>query len=70
MPQQVRRIANQHLNNPVEVTIKMKTATAENIRQRFWPVSGMNKLDALTRILEAEDFDGMIIFRSHSNYYR
>jgi len=62
MPQQVRRIANQHLNNPVEVTIKMKTATAENIRQRFWPVSGMNKLDALTRILEAEDFDGMIIF--------
>ncbi|MFT6294332.1 MAG: ATP-dependent RNA helicase DeaD [Glaciecola sp.] len=62
MPQQVRRIANQHLNDPVEVTIKMKTATAENIRQRFWPVSGMNKLDALTRILEAEDFDGMIIF--------
>lgn len=62
MPQQVRRIANQHLNDPAEVTIKMKTATAESIRQRFWPVSGMNKLDALTRILEAEDFDGMIIF--------
>lgn len=62
MPQQVRRIANQHLNDPAQVTIKMKTATAEKIRQRFWPVSGMNKLDALTRILEAEDFDGMIIF--------
>ncbi len=62
MPTQVRKIANQHLKNPIEVTVEMKTATAASIRQRFWPVSGMHKLDALTRILEAEDFDGMIIF--------
>jgi ATP-dependent RNA helicase DeaD len=62
MPTQVRKIANQHLKNPIEVTVEMKTATAPSIRQRFWPVSGMNKLDALTRILEAENFDGMIIF--------
>ena len=62
MPKEVRRIANQHLNDPVEITIKMKVATAETIRQRYWPVSGTNKLDALTRILEVEPFDGMIIF--------
>lgn len=63
MPQQIRRIANNYLNNPVEVTVKVKTTTAETIRQRFWPVSGMhNKLDALTRILEAETFDAMLIF--------
>lgn len=62
MPQQIRRIANQHLNEPAEITIKIKTATADLIRQRFWPVSGMHKLDALTRILEAETFDGMLIF--------
>lgn len=62
MPTQVRRIATAHLTDPAQVTIKMKTATAEKIRQRFWPVSGMHKLDALTRILEAETFDGMIIF--------
>lgn len=62
MPHQVRRIANQHLNDPAEITVKMKTATAELIRQRFWPVSGMHKLDALTRILEAETFDAMLIF--------
>lgn len=62
MPQQIRRIATNHLNNPKQITIKVKTATAELIRQRFWPVSGMHKLDALTRILEAEDFDGMIVF--------
>jgi ATP-dependent RNA helicase DeaD len=62
MPQQIRRIATKYLNNPEQVTIKVKTTTAETIRQRFWPVSGVHKLDALTRILEAEEFDGMIIF--------
>lgn len=62
MPQQIRRIATNHLNNPEQITIKVKTTTAETIRQRFWPVSGVHKLDALTRILEAEEFDAMIIF--------
>ena len=62
MPAQIRRIATHHLNNPEHVTIKLKTTTAETIRQRFWPVSGLHKLDALTRILEAETFDAMIVF--------
>jgi len=62
MPQQIRRIATRYLNKPVDITIKVKTATAETIRQRFWPVQGFNKLDALTRILEAETFDAMLIF--------
>jgi len=62
MPQQIRHIATKYLNNPEQITIKMTTANADMIRQRFWPVSGTNKLDALTRILEAEEFDAMIIF--------
>jgi len=62
MPQQVRRIATRHLNEPAQITIKVKTTTAETIRQRFWPVSGVHKLDALTRILEAEPFDAMLVF--------
>lgn len=62
MPQQIRRIAEKHLNSPEQITIKSKTTTVDTIRQRFWPVSGVHKLDALTRILEAEHFDGMIIF--------
>ena len=62
MPQQIRRIATRHLDDPAQITIKVKTTTAETIRQRFWPVSGVHKLDALTRILEAEAFDAMIIF--------
>ncbi len=58
----IRRIAQKHLRTPVEVTVKSKTSTATNIRQRYWVVSGVHKLDALTRILEAEPFDGMLVF--------
>jgi ATP-dependent RNA helicase DeaD len=62
MPAEVRRIAQRHLNEPAEVTIKSKTSTATKIRQRYWMVSGVHKLDALTRILEAEPFDAMLVF--------
>jgi len=62
MPSMIRRIATRHLNQPKQITIKVSTATAETIRQRYWLVSGLHKLDALTRILEAEPFDGIIIF--------
>ncbi len=62
MPKQIRRIATKYLKQPEQVTIEVKTTTADTIRQRYWPVSGLHKLDALTRILEAEDFDAMIIF--------
>jgi len=62
MPSVIKRIAKTYLRDPAEVTVAAKTGTADNIRQRYWLVSGMHKLDALTRILEAENFDGMIIF--------
>ena len=62
MPAQVKRIAQTYLNKPQEVTVQSKTTTATNITQRYWLVAGMQKLDALTRILEAEPFDGMIVF--------
>jgi len=62
MPAQIRRIAQTYLKDPAEIAIKSQTSTAENIRQRFWMVSGINKLDALTRIMEAEPFEAMIVF--------
>ena len=62
MPSIIRKIAQKYLNSPEEVTIKVKSTETPTIRQRFWYVSGLHKLDALTRILEAETFDGMIIF--------
>jgi len=62
MPSAIRRIAERYLKEPEHVTIKSSTTTAATIRQRYWLVSGLHKLDALTRILEVEEFDGMIVF--------
>ncbi len=63
MPEQIRRVAQKYLVEPKEVKIKAATATVAAIRQVYWQVSGMHKLDALTRILEVEDdFDAAIIF--------
>lgn len=62
MPRPIHRVAQKYLKDPVEVRIQSKTSTVTTINQRYWQVTGLHKLDALTRILEVEDFDGMIIF--------
>lgn len=62
MPEAIRRVAKRHLKDPREAKIEAKTATVEAISQRYWLGSGAHKLDALTRILEVENFDGMLIF--------
>ena len=62
MPEQIRVVAQQHLKAPVELRIKTKTSTVEAIRQRYWQVGGLHKLDALTRILEVEEIDAALIF--------
>lgn len=62
MPPVIRKIAQEYLNNPEQITVKVSTSSAKSIRQRYWLVSGVHKLDALTRILESETFNGIIIF--------
>jgi ATP-dependent RNA helicase DeaD len=62
MPSQIRRISKKYLTDPVEITVKNKTTTAANITQRHLVVAYPRKLDALTRILEVENFEGMIVF--------
>ena len=62
MAASVRRIAQRQMRSPKEVTIRASITTTPNIRQRYWLVAGMHKLDALTRILEVEAFDAMLVF--------
>jgi ATP-dependent RNA helicase DeaD len=62
MPDAIRRVARKHLRDPREVRIKTGTTTVSTTKQRYWQVSGLHKLDALTRILEVEDFDAALIF--------
>ncbi|MCT2084773.1 DEAD/DEAH box helicase [Microbacterium enclense] len=67
MPAQIRRISAQYLNDPEEITVKTKTTTSANITQRYLIVSYQQKIDALTRILEVENFEGMIVFTRTKN---
>ncbi|MEV5000258.1 DEAD/DEAH box helicase [Nocardioides sp. LML1-1-1.1] len=62
MPKQIKTLSQKYLNDPVEIAIERKTRTAENIRQRYLIVSYPQKVDALTRILEVENFEGAIVF--------
>ena len=62
MPKEIKKVANTYLNDPTHVKIENKTATASTIRQRFTFINQGQKLDAITRILEAEDYDGVIVF--------
>jgi len=62
MPAQIRRLSKKYLSDPVEITVKNKTTTSANTTQRYLIVSYPQKVDALTRILEVENFEGMIVF--------
>jgi ATP-dependent RNA helicase DeaD len=62
MPAQIRRLSKKYLNDPVEITVKNKTTTSANTTQRYLICSYPQKVDALTRILEVENFEGMIVF--------
>ncbi|MGO9282535.1 MAG: DEAD/DEAH box helicase [Mycobacterium sp.] len=62
MPPAIRKLTTKYLHDPFEVTSKAKTATADNISQRYIQVAGPRKMDALTRVLEVEPFEAMIVF--------
>ncbi|CAM3699505.1 DEAD/DEAH box helicase [Rheinheimera salexigens] len=62
MPHQIRAIAQKHLKNAEEIKIASKTSTVESISQRYVMLDSNQKLDALTRLLEGEEYDASIIF--------
>ncbi|MEW5781660.1 MAG: DEAD/DEAH box helicase [Pseudomonadota bacterium] len=63
MPEPIRRIASRYLREPQQVKIRAATATVATIKQKYWKVTGADKLEALTRMLEVEeDFEAAIVF--------
>ena len=62
LPHSIRRIAQTHMREPREISVQSRGEAAPKIRQRYWMVSGLHKLDALTRVLESEKFDAMLVF--------
>lgn len=62
MPEVIRRIATAHLVDPVEVRIESRTTTATTVRQRYWVATGAHKIDAMTRMLEVEPYEAVLVF--------
>lgn len=62
MPHRIRQIATTYLKDAASVEIRMETATVKSIEQRFIFASGFQKPDALTRVLEVEEYQGVIVF--------
>ncbi|MDN5572035.1 MAG: DEAD/DEAH box helicase, partial [Propionibacteriaceae bacterium] len=62
MPRQIRDLAEKYLADPLEVQVESRTATAANVTHRYLIVGYPQKVDALSRILEVENFDGMLVF--------
>jgi ATP-dependent RNA helicase DeaD len=62
MPGAIREVSRRHLNAPAEVSIKSKTQTGINTRQRYVVVPERLKADSLARILQVEDFDACLVF--------
>ncbi len=58
MPEEIRRIADRYLKDPVAVEIRQKTLTVPTITQRYMIVSEAQKLDTLTHLLETENTPG------------
>lgn len=65
MPREIRRIAERHIQNAVNVEIQQRTMTVPTIKQFYLNVSEKQKTDALTRMLEAESAAGEAVIIFH-----
>ena len=55
MPPQIRRVAEQHLNRPVEITVSRQASTVTSVRQTYAVVPHRHKTGALARVLAVSD---------------
>jgi ATP-dependent RNA helicase DeaD len=62
MPDRIRKIAEKHLKDAFQIKIKSNTSTVKGIKQLYWKVQGINKLDGLSRVLDVEKIEAAIIF--------
>lgn len=62
MPKEIARIASRYLNDPAEVKIEVKNVTANTITQKMVLVQARQKQELLTRVLEVENYDAVMVF--------
>ncbi|MCG7285510.1 DEAD/DEAH box helicase [Cellulomonas sp. ACRRI] len=62
MPPAIRRVAAQHLTDPVEITVARQSSTVSSVRQTYAVVPFRHKAGALARVLAVSDADAAIVF--------
>jgi ATP-dependent RNA helicase DeaD len=67
MPSSIQKMSEKYLKKAVKIQIKQQTNAVETIDQSYVTVSRNQKLDMLTRILEAQDSQGVIVFARTKN---
>ncbi|MBG30243.1 MAG: ATP-dependent RNA helicase [Opitutae bacterium] len=67
MPAPIRKICEKYMRDPAEVRIKVKTSISPNIRQRYLKRRNPEKPQTLLNILEAEEYDGVLVFAKTKN---
>ena len=61
MPKQIQNISSKYMNNPEQVHISARNSTVSSVEQVFWNAS-VHKNKAIVRFLEAEQYEGAIVF--------
>lgn len=62
MPNSIRNIANNHLQNPLEITVTPAASTVDTIEQTFSVVPNRHKIGALCRVLATTTADAVLVF--------
>ncbi|GMA25947.1 hypothetical protein GCM10025864_37060 [Luteimicrobium album] len=62
MPAPIRRVAQQHLNDPVEIAVTRQASTVTTVHQTYAIVPFRHKAGSLVRVLQTSDADAAIVF--------
>ncbi|EGQ9296073.1 DEAD/DEAH box helicase [Vibrio parahaemolyticus] len=62
MPPMLKNIVERFLRDPVTVDVAGKNHTVDKVQQQFWVVKGVEKDEAMSRLLETEETDASIVF--------
>ncbi len=61
MPKQIQNISSKYMNNPEQIHISARNSTVSSVEQVFWNAH-VHKNKAIVRFLEAEQYEGAIVF--------
>ncbi|WP_068717888.1 DEAD/DEAH box helicase [Vibrio tritonius] len=62
MPPMVKNIVDRYLRDPARIDVAGSNQTVSKVEQQFWVVKGVEKDEAMSRLLETEETDASIVF--------